>query len=437
MATEVPSTGTNAPEAPVPAAESPEAADEARIQKYAKQAVLASVESAEKDTAALESARGDDGGEKPRDPETGKFLPQKKEKPNGDKKAKAAPKASPEAVQKPAASGDRADGKRGDDSAEATAPVAEPLSGGLGKAKRLAREGKIAEALKLIDLDPEKIPGGQWAAWRKENRKKESEILAAHAEVESQREAVKSEARALVAELRPYAEAAEALKSGDEDRVFELIFGKTVDEWQRGRLARMHRGDLSKDPVVAEFNKKLAAERAEREKLVKLLEERDANERQRAEEAAVEKRRSEYREELAAQLEGAADERLQRAASLPWFVKMVHDEQLKSYSFNPRTKQEDYLTVDEAIERVFDEERLTAAQWKQLTGELASPEKRVPGAQNQVASDRRGNDVKRVAKAPLTLSRSEAADPTHRPDMDDEQRLTYYANLHARNLANG
>lgn len=428
---DIPSTGTNAPEAPAPAPQSPEAADEARIQKYAKQAVLAATESAETDTAALDAARGEDGAEKARDPETGKFLPKKKEKNAAKPKvaangrvAEAAGKAEPAPVKEPADSGE-------------TDKQTPEFTGGLGKFRRLLNEGKVDQAFKAAGLDANKVPNGMWKALRIESDKREREIEAAHAEVQSQREAFHVEARQVSEKLRPFAEAADAYAAGDEDKVFELIFGKTVDVWQRERLARMHRGDLRKDPVVAEFNAKLAAERAEREKLVKLLEERDAAEKQRADEAAVESRRAEYREELKEQFESSGDQRLQRAASLPWFVKMVHDEQLKSYKFDPRSKQEDYLTVDEAIERVYDPERLTAAQWKQLTGELDSSEKRVPGAQTQVASDRRGNDVKRVAKAPTTLSRSEAADPTHRPEMDDEQRLAYYANLHARNLANG
>jgi hypothetical protein len=432
MATEaIPSTGTNAPEAPAPEPQSPEAADEARIQKYAKQAVLAATESADADTAALEQARGEDGADKARDPETGKFLPKKKEKNAAKPKvaangrvAEAAGKAEPAAVKEPA------------EGSEADKQTPE-FAGGLGKARRLFKEGKIAEGMKLVGLDPERVPNGMWVALRKETDKREAQILSAHAKVEEQREEVKREARELVAQLRPFAEAQQALQSGDEDKVFELIFGKTVDEWQRERLGRMHRGDLRKDPVVSEFAKKLEAEKAERIKLQRLLEERDAQAQQREEQAAIERRQGEYREELKGQFESSGDARLQRAASLPWFVKAVHDEQLKSYKFDTDTRQEDYLTVDEAIERVYDKRRLTAAQWEELTDGLASSEKRDPGTLNQVASVRRGSDVKRAAKAPTTLSRSEAADPTHRPEMDDEQRLAYYANLHARNIANG
>ena len=438
MATEaIPTTGTNAPEAPAPATDSVEAKEAALIAKYAKQAAEAKLKSDTADTEALESARGDEPaeGEKPRGAD-GKFLPSKDKKDGKAKAEKAAPQAA-----KPAKVGKEAAAEPADrPAADVVRPDSDSVpefAGSLGKAKRLVHEGKIAEALKLIDCDPEKIPGGQWAAWRKENRKKEAEVLAAHAEVERKHEAVKSEARELVAQLRPFAEAQKAIQEGDEDAAFQLMFGKSVDEWQRERLARMHRGDLRKDPVVSEFAKKLEAEKAERVKLQKMLEDRDEQARQREEQATIERRQGEYREELKEQLSASADERLQRAADLPWFVKLVHQEQLDSYKFDPRTKHEEYLTVDEAIERVYDPERLTAAQWKQLTGEHDSSEKRVPGTQNQVVSDRRGSDVKRVAKAPTTLSRSEAADPTPKPKLQGEDLIAYYVNLHAQNSANG
>lgn len=439
MSVEVQSTGTNAPPVETPAADSPEAKSDANIAKYAKQAAEAALKSADTETSALETARGEsEDGEKPRGPD-GKFLPAKKANDGKAKTEKATPKAAKQATSaKPDAADAAKSGEQGGKSVDGGVDEGGiQLSGGLGKAKRLVREGKIAEALKLIDVDPEKIPGGQWAAWRKENAKEAAKLRAREQDIVTAHEQVKSEARELVSQLRPFAEAKQAIESGDEDAAFQLMFGKSVDEWQRERLARMHRGDLRKDPVVSEFAKKLEAEKAERLKLQKLLEERDVQAQQREEQAAIEKRQGEYREELKGQLSDSGDARLARAAELPWFVKMVHQEQLDSYKFDPRTQHEDYLTVEEAIERVYDPERLTAAQWRQLTGEHNSPEKRDPGTQNQVASDRRGSDVKRVAKAPLTLSRSEAADPTPRPTMDTEQRIAYYSNLHARNLMSG
>ncbi len=439
MSTEAPSTGTNAPPVDAPAADSPEAKSDERIAKYARQAAEAALKSADTETSALESARGEsEDGEKPRGPD-GKFLPQKGKKdvkqpvakaagPNVGKVSKGKESVLPLAG-KPDERGDSADEGGGEKTLE--------FSGSLGKARRLAKEGKFAEVLEMVGLSADKIPGGQWAAWRKENAKEAAKLRAREQDIVTAHEQVKSEARELVSQLRPFAEAKQAIESGDEDAAFQLMFGKSVDEWQRERLARMHRGDLRKDPVVSEFAKKLEAEKAERLKLQRLLEERDAAAQQREEQAAIEKRQGEYREELKGQLADSGDARLARAAELPWFVKAVHDEQLKSYKFDPVTKHEDYLTVEEAIERVYDPERLTAAQWRQLTGESDSSEKRGPDTQNRVASDRRGTDVKRAAKAPLTLSRSEAADPTPRPSMDTEQRIQYYSNLHARNLMNG
>lgn len=433
MPPEVPTTGTNSPPVETPEPQSPEAKSDANIAKYAKQAAELALKSQTTETDALETARAD-GEEKPRDEKTGKFLPQKAKDGKAKTEKAAAKAAKPEA--KPAKEGASAKPAEKSDDGLDSAGVPE-FAGSLGKARRLAKEGKIAEVLEMVGLSADKIPGGQWAAWRKENAKEMAKLRAREADVVAAHEQVKNEARDLVAQLRPFAEAKQAIGIGDEDAAFQLMFGKSVDEWQRERLARMHRGDLRKDPVVSEFQKKLDAEKAERVKLQKMLEERDQQAQEREEQAAIAKRQAEYREELKGQLADSGDARLARAAELPWFVKMVHDEQLKSYKFDPVTKHEDYLTVEEAIERVYDPERLTAAQWRQLTGESDSSEKRDPGTQTQVASDRRGTDVKRAAKAPLALSRSEAADPTPRPTMSTEQRIAYYSNLHARNLMNG
>ena len=388
--------------------------------------------------------------EKPR-AKDGKFVADKskaKEKTDGKAtEAKAAPEAVLNGKEKPklAANGRvaEADGKAGGKAVEepaASGVEVEPqpeFVGGLGKAKRLAREGKVAEALKLIDLDPEKIPGGAWASWRKANDKRDAEIARKEADILEAHQKVKDEARELVAQLRPFAQAKEALESGDEDRVFELVFGKTVDEWQRGRLAKMHRGDLSKDPAVVEATRRAKAAEDHAAQLRKELEERDQKTAEREQQAAVEKRQVEYREELKEQFAASDDPRLQAAAELPWFIKMVHKEQLDSYKFDPRTRQEDYLTVEEAIERVYDPERLTAAQWKQLTGELSSTVERVPGTKTQVATDRRVNDVKRVAQAPTSLSRSATVEAAPERRRSEKESLAYWSGQAAKTAAQG
>jgi len=380
--------------------------------------------------------------EKPR-AKDGKFVAEKgkaKEKTDGKKaEAKAAPEAAA-AVPKPAKQGDvgvaTGTEKRdaGADEAVSPGPEVPEFSGGLGKAKRLAREGKIADALKLIDLDPDKIPGGAWASWRTANAKRDAEIHKRETDIITAHQKVQSEARELVAQLRPFAEAKTAVESGDEDRAFELIFGKTVDVWQRERLARMHRGDLSKDPAVAEATRRAKAAEDDAKQLRRDLEERDQKAAERDAEAARERRQGEYREELKEQFAGSDDARLARAAELPWFIRMVHKEQLDSYKFDPHSRQEDYLTVEEAIERVYDPERLTATQWKQLTGGLDPTVERDPGTITQVATDRRANDVKRVAKAPTSLSRSATVEAAPERRRTEKESLAHWSGI-AQKLA--
>lgn len=385
-------------------------ADEAK-----SRAATAAAEAGSAPEAAEKSAKAD--GEKPRGPD-GKFLPEggkPKEKANADKQ-KTEAKAAPEAVQKPSARGDRADGKGGNDPAEAQAPAAEPLAGSLGKAKRLVREGDIGGALELIGLSVDQIPGGVWASMRKHHQKREHELVAAHEEIQRQREDIRSEARALVEQLRPFAEAKAALESGDEDKVFEVIFGKSVDDWQRERLARMHRGDTRKDPAYAEILKRLDAEKAERERLEKSL-------REERETAAVQRAQAKYIEDLKGRIANHPDERVAAAASLPWFVEAVRDERRKHY--DPRTDTS--ISEEEAIELVFDEERLTVAQWRQLTGGHSSHGVRDPGTQTQATTGRPGTDVKRAAKAPTTLSRSAAAEAAPAVKRSAKESLEYWA----------
>jgi hypothetical protein len=396
-------------------------------EKWASEAKKADDAKAADQAADLAAARGEAPAQadKPRG-KNGQFLPEKGKKDaarrGSDKGAGDPAGKEPVAGAEPA----RADERGNDGGAPKDAPP--ELSGGLGKAKRLAREGKIAEALKLIDLDPERVPGGAWAAWRKENARKERELLAAHGEVERQRETLRGEARELVSQLRPFAEAKAAIDAGDEETAFQLVFGKSVDEWQRARLAKMHRGDLSKDPAVAALTKRLDAEAAERQKLQKQLEERDAAiaaERAKAEQARAQQA---YRDGLKERLESSGDPRLERAAALPWFVKMVHDERLKHYRYDAETGTEDCISEEEAIDAVYDEERLTVAQWKQLTGGLDPHGNRDPGTLNQATTDRRAIDVKRAAKAPTSLSRSSAAEAAPIRKRDAKESLNYWVN---------
>ena len=379
--------------------------------------------------------------EKPRAAD-GKFVADKskaKEKTNG-KTTEA--NASPEAVRKPANQPakptDSAPGNGGDDPAQAAPADAEPFTGGLGKAKRLAREGKIADALKLIDLDPEKIPGGAWASWRTANAKRDAEIARREADIVQAHQKVKDEARQLVAELRPLAEAKAAVESGDEEQAFQLIFGKSSDQWQREKLAKMHRGDLSKDPAVLEAQRQAKEARDAAAKLREELEERDRKAAERDQQAAQERRQVEYREELKEQFAAHDDARIRAAAELPWFIKMVHKEQLDSYKFDPDTRQEDYLTVEEAIERVYDPERLTAAQWKQLTGGLSPTAERDPGTITPVATDRRANDVKRAPlRAPTSLSRSATVEAAPERRRTPEESLKHWSGLATKFAAQG
>jgi len=427
--------------------------DKASAEKWGKVAAEAlGVEEA----AAAAEAPAPAAGDKPRG-KNGQFLPEKgkaKERTHDAAKAQAKAETTPAvpkvkagesarnvvATDDAVARGDEAaGGKRGD---SPTSPEAERtdgggFTGGLGKARRLAREGNIAEALKLIDLDPEKIPGGAWASWRNANAKKAAEIHKRESDIIAAHQKVQSEAREIVANTRKFAEAKDALDAGDEERVFELVFGKSSDQWQREKLAKMHRGDLSKDPAVSDLTRRLDAERAERQKLEKRLEERDQKAAEQERTATLERSGARWREDFTERLAESGDERLATAAKLPWFVRMVHAELLKNYTYDEVTDTEDCISEEEAIEAVYDPERLTAAQWKQLTGGLSPTGERDPGTLTQVATDRRAHDVKRVLKAPTILSRHATVEAAPERRRSPEESLKHWSSIGQKHASEG
>ncbi len=398
----------------------------ASANKWAAEAVKALEAGEAKQKAAAAEAGEPAQAERPRDPVTKQFLPTKKGKTDAKpKEAKAAPAA--EAVPKPTApSGDAPTGS--DDPAEAASADPAPLAGSLGKVKRLVNEGKIADAFKLIGLDPEKLTGGMWKSWRHENKKKEAELVAASEAIETKRQEFHAEARRLHGDLRHLAQAKDAIDAGDDEAAFKLLWGKSAAEWQREQLMALTKGGAppKKDPQIAEA---LAEARAARERAEKLEADLKA-ERASADAARVQ---SQFLTDLKGRLADHADERVSAAAEKPWFVKLVRDE-LRSH-YDPHTDTS--IPEDEAIELVFDPERLTASQWRELTGGLDPSGQRDPRTSNGAVTDHRGNDAKRAAKPLTSLSRSAAAEATPAVKRDEKASREYWATEGARLASQG
>lgn len=361
--------------------------------------------------------------EKPR-AKDGKFATSK------EKSAVAAkPKVDPDsAVAKDVGKAEAKPADAAADKEPADKAEAQPeLVGSLGKARRLAREGKYEEAAKLIDLPLDKIPGSHWAAWRRENAKKESQILEAHAVVKREREALEADARQIVSEFKPYVAAKKAYEAGDYEEFFKLTTGEDLNTFQRKALAKLHGApSVAKDPAVLELRAQLEAERKERVALQQKLDQ----EKQQAEARKV---HAEYVEGLKGRIAEYPDERVAAAAEKPWFVKLVLDERRKHYDPNTDTS----ITEEEAIERVFDEERLTVAQWRDLTGGLSSSGERAAGTLNRLETDRRANDVKRVAKAPTSLSRSATVEAAPERRRTEKESLAHWSGLASKFAAQG
>src|SRR5262245_33175955 len=130
-------------------------------------------------------------GPKERDPKTGQFL-KSGAKPKAETRADAGPggahnPAEPGATPGPAT-------KKPVEDPEKPGPSAD------SKARRLVREGKLAEAMQTIGLDPSKLESPKWAAWRKENDRAAAAISESRAQVERERAEVRQEAQSIVRE---------------------------------------------------------------------------------------------------------------------------------------------------------------------------------------------------------------------------------------------
>ena len=422
---------TEAVQAPiVPAAESPEAATNERIAKYAKQAEDATVASAEAAANGLAEARGESAektadGDKPRGAD-GKFLPAKKAN-DGKAKTEANAKAAPKPASK--APGDAADGAKPAKPAERGTDGPGSDGGekghGIGRIKRLVADGKIADALAQIGLSPDKLAAGQWKAWRIENQKAMAKVEARRQEVEARHEATRADVRAIVEEFKPYVAAKQAYEAGDYEEFFKLTTGEDLNTFQRKALAKLHGApNVAKDPVVAELRKK-------NEELMRGLETFKAELQAKEQAAELSRLQAEYKTKLTGMLADSDDARMARAAEDPSFVEDVRKELLKHYDPETDTSIPELEAAELVLERIDQEAERAAARRRKLYGE-DSPAETDRSRSISAASDRGATPVRRAAKAPTTLSRSEAADPAPTQTMTTEQRIAYYARLAAQ-----
>jgi hypothetical protein len=371
---------------------------------YAKQAILARNKDVADAQAGMEAARGEGDAPAEETATEGTGTPERgkdgKFKPKGAKNAKQAKPADD--AQSEGASADGGQGDVAASNVEAAGESGGAASGGLGKARKLIREGNIAGALELIGLHPEKLEGKQWGAFRqREKAAQEAERQAADKE-----QKLRGLHQELVRHYGAFDEARKAYEAGDYDAAFKIWTGETIDDYQRKRVHEMH--TKTKDPEVIKLRKELEALRTEKQ-----------TEEQKRQQAAAEQGRAQareaYRAELATKLSELDDPRFARVAQKQAFVNRVFD--IQEQHWNERAQE----TIDtvEAAELAWEE------LYEGVAGETSATA--APSVSKSAGTTK--TPVRQVAKATTTLNPHEAseASPAHKLKPGSPELRAFYA----------
>ncbi len=388
--------------APTAATDAPQPGTAAFREKYAKQASLAVLKESQAAAAGLEAAQeAGDGTETPADDgkprergADGKFKP---------KGAKSAPKT---ASAKPAAAAtdEGGEGAATDDTAPADVDATPAVAGaaGLGRARKLIREGNIAAALDLIGLSPDKLEGKQWGAFRqREKAAQEAERKAVEKEA-----GLSSVARQLQQQYGRYDEAQKAYEAEDYETAFKLAFNESPNDFQRKQIHALH--SKTKDPEVVALRKK-----------IQQMEEKAQTDQQQQQAARAEHERKQarqtYQATLATELSEMDDPRFARVAAKPAFIKRVFDIQEQHWNERAQTTIDTVeaaeLAWEELYEGVAGETGATTAQSvSKATGTPKTP-------------------VRQGGKTSTTLNPHEAseASPAHKLKPGSPELRQFYA----------
>jgi hypothetical protein len=384
----------------------PEPGSRAMADWHAKAAAKAVLEEATAAAAGLEAAReAGDGTEEAQEEATpgrrkdGTFLPKgKKAKTNGKAAQAAAAK-----TEEPAAAGD--DGKAADAEAGEPAPAAgagDNLGGGIGRARKLVREGNIAGALELIGLHPEKLEGKQWGAFRQREKAAQDAARAAS----EKEQGLANVARQLQQQYGRYDEAQKAYEAEDYDTAFKLAFNETADDYTRKRVHSLH--TKTKDPEVIKLRKELDAMRVEKQ-----------TDMQRAQEQAAEQGRKQarqtYQQTLATELAEMDDRRIQRVATKKAFIQKVFDIQEQHWN--------------EGAQSTIDTVEAAELAWEELYEGVAGETSTTVASSTSRSAGTAKTPVRQGSKGSTTLNPHEAseASPAHKLKPGSPELRLFYA----------
>jgi len=298
--------------------------------------------------------------------------------------------------------------------------------GGIGKAQRLVREGKIADALNLIGLDPEKLDGPKWAAWRHENKKASASIGESRQQVEQQAGQVQQFAQQLVRDFQPMIHAKQAWANEDYDAAMQLAFGVDLNTFQRRALASMANPGAGKDPAVVATRQELYALKQE-------LARRDQAAAAQYQQATVDGTRQEYWNNLTSELKGADDVRISKAAERELFVREVFAIQKQHYD----PQSDSTLPALEAAELAYERMHGEFAEWEDVFGGGSSTDaKRDRGAKTPAATGPGGIQVRRAQK-PTSLNPSQAAEASPAVKLKGKALMDFYVRKTQEAMRNG
>lgn len=241
--------------------------------------------------------------------------------------------------------------------------------GALAKARRLFKEGDIAEALEVAGFDIDKInpTTKQWKAVKRYVADAKEEAQTAKVEAEGQIAKV----REIAASLVPLAHGAQAYAKGDIALFLKLTTGDTPEEFQRKLIAQLHEAPRTDPRIEAKLNAIEAERAAERAEAKRLKEENDTLVAAQAE--------VKWLSEMSAELKEDSD--YAKYSTNEKFLKDVLDTQRANTNHKTKTT----LSHTDAAE-------LVLAEWRKVYGGVVDDPSPAGGKTGSTRSDRANSD---------------------------------------------
>lgn len=292
-------------------------------------------------------------------------------------------------------------------------------AGDLTELQQLVNDGKIADALKAIGLDEKGPNGKQWEAFRKDAAKERSKVEKQAAEVRTAYQNVERVAAGLEQQHGRFRAAQAAYQAGDFDAAFQHAFGEDLNSFQQKAIQRL----ATRDPEVARLRQEM-----------QLRDQRDAQLRTQAEQAAAERElvteRESYMANIAKELTELDDPRIPRAAGRKDFVQRVFAVQAKHYN----ARSDSTISTREAAEKALAELESEYSELRSVfdgEGGAAKPARPSTGVKPGAKVSTRPVSP---ARQSTHLRQQEAAEPHVSEPLRGKALLNKHARMTAANL---